>query len=235
MTKAMTLFSLVPLELSFTETVWSNGLSALFTAVFVAGAAAVLVKLVENRENQRREDRSKALLKESEDRAERQKQLDKEHDDRKQLREHEFQSRSALRESYARLLVAQRRSRQASIALSRAEDNTRDARKETARRAHDAFIDEYHRLALDADRSMWFELRALRNVLDDMLKYAEPGAVQECELLRNTAKLARQNLERSLRQRLGHLPLQDRKPLGKYDKVEGTDGSPLVHGQGPAG
>ncbi|APX02014.1 hypothetical protein [Arthrobacter sp. QXT-31] len=223
----MTLFSFVPLELTFPETVWSNVINALatafFTASLVAWGAAVLVHRLESQENLRRDNRSKTLLKESEDRAEQQKQLDKEHDDRQQLREHEYQMRSALRESYARLLVVQRRSRQESLTLSRlGEGESRAAAKVVARQAHDDFIDEYHRLALDADRSMWFELRALRHILDDMLKYAELGAFRECESLTKTARDARQNLERSLRRRLGHPPLQRRNFLGeKYDKARG--------------
>jgi transcriptional regulator GlxA family with amidase domain len=88
-----------------------------------------------------------------------------------------------------------------------------------AKDAHDRFIDEYHRLALDADRSMWLELRGLRSVLDDMHAHAEKGESQACEGLVKSARATRQNLERSFRARLGHEPLQERKATQGYDKT----------------
>lgn len=151
-------------------------------------------------------------------RADLQRELDEKHDQRQQRRDHELQTRSALRESYGRLLVAQRQSRQASLTLAGADAKSRDTAELSAKGAHDEFIDEYHRLALDADRGMWLELRGLRNVLDDMLELAQTGAALECEALTKTARNARQNLERSFRLRLGHEPLQPRRSLDKYDK-----------------
>jgi hypothetical protein len=172
-----------PLALSFGETLWANGVGALstafFTALFVTVGATLVVKNVESRENQRREreksDRAAALVTIRQDRADLRRELALKQSERQQDREHEFQTRSALRETYSRLLVAQRRSRQASIALSVAENRARDADRVAARQAHDDFIDEYHRLALDADESMWRELRGLRDVLDDMLACAQSG------------------------------------------------------------
>lgn len=221
-----TLFVPAPLELNFVETVGAgtiNAISAaLFTAVFVAWAATLLVNRVERRDKDRREreaaERSKALLQESHARAAEQQLFDQQHDERQQKSEHEFQTRKALRETYARLLIAQRQSRQASIALSTTKDQERDKALIAARRSHDRFIDEYHNLALDADRPVWLELRALRHVLDDMLKDAEAGDSNGCGSRVKMARAARQNLERTLRQRLGHKALQSRKYLGKYDK-----------------
>lgn len=241
----------IPTELTFSETLWSNVFGALFTALFVTFGAGVLVKMVEARETQRRlvaetqradamkradEHRADALLNADQQRADTllqaerlradlQALLDKKHDERQQRREHEFQSRSALRESYTRLLIAQRRSRQASIALASMEGDPPDADQRPAAEAHDDFIDEYHRLALDADRPMWNELRGLREVLDDMLQHAQAGEVQACLALTETARKARQNLERSFRVRLGYEPLQKRKPLGGYDKKAHAAGS----------
>jgi predicted RNase H-like HicB family nuclease len=210
------MISLVPLELSFGETIVANAagalFTALFTALFVTYFASILVKKVESREANRRaqaeEERAKSLLAES-----------KEHDNRRQRQEHEFQSRSSLRDAYSRLLVAQRRSRQASLDLSEKQGESREAALTKAKDAHDDFIDEYHRLALDADRPMWLELRGLRHILDDMLKYAKQDDSPTCISLTETARKARQNLEISLREQLGHPPLQERNPLpGDYDK-----------------
>ena len=115
------------------------------------------------------------------------------HDRRQQDHEHEFQTRQALRESYARLLVKQRRSRQLSLALTNAQGNVADAEA-----AHSDFIDEYHRLALDAleTRSMWVQLRQLREALDALLLWAQVGERARCEQLYESARAARQNLER---------------------------------------
>lgn len=225
---------MIPLELTFFQALLSSGASAFFTALFVTLGAGFLVTRIESREARRRTDeenlradallkadrrRAEALLAAETQRADLQAVLDKDHDKRQQLAEHNFQSRSALRESYARLLVAQRRSREASVALAAATGDLRDAALRTAGEAHDEFIDEYHRLALDADRPMWKELRGLRVVLDDMLERAREGDAQVCQELTKTARRARQNLERSFRMRLGHEPLQERRPLGSYDKM----------------
>jgi hypothetical protein len=227
-----------PLELNFVETVAAgtiNGIStAFFTATFVAVAATLLVNRVERRDKDRRDreaaERSKALLQESHARAKEQQVFDQQHDKRQQESEHEFQTRKALRETYARLLIAQRQSRQASIALSSAKDQERDKALVAAGQAHDRFIDEYHNLALDADRPVWLELRALRHVLDEMLKDAEARDSEGCKSRVQMARAARQNLERTLRQRPGHKALQSRKDLGQYDETasgKGTAGDVL--------
>lgn len=65
---------------------------------------------------------------------------------------------------------------------------------------------------------MWEEVRGLRDVLDHMLVSAQEGNKGECEDLAELARDARQNLERSFRDRLGYEPLQERRPLGDYDK-----------------
>jgi hypothetical protein len=231
-----------PFELNFGETVAAGTINAIstafFTASFVAVAATLLVNRVEQRDKDRREreaaERSKALLQESHARAAEQQLFDQQHDERQQQSEHEFQTRKALREAYARLLIAQRQSRQASIALSATKDPERDEALIAARRAHDHFIDEYHNLALDADRPVWLELRALRHVLDDMLEDAEAGDAEGCNSRVQIARAARQNLERTLRQRLGHKALQSRKDLGQYDKTASGKGSasPLSYTEG---
>jgi hypothetical protein len=135
--------------------------------------------------------------------------------------EFEAQTRAALRETYARLLIAQRESREASRDLAkRVDDTNREALSDRARTAHDAFLDAYHTLNLDSSKEMWLEARGLRDVLDDMFALAKSGDEEQCELLVDTARDARQNLERAFRQRLGLDPHQKRNPLGKYDKVE---------------
>ncbi|MDR6862679.1 hypothetical protein [Phycicoccus sp. 3266] len=247
--------AVMPADLTFSQTLWSNALGALFTALFVTLGAGVLVRTVEDRqarsrldaENSRQESmrkadearadalakadqeraaallladqqRADALTKAETERADLRRQLDKEHDERQQARDHEFQSRAALRESYTELLVAQRRSREASKALAESGDISRIEAGAAASKAHDEFIDVYHRLALDADRPMWLELRSLRAVLDDMVQAAASGDLDQCTQLAGVARDARQNLERSFRARLGHEPLQDRHPLGRYEK-----------------
>jgi hypothetical protein len=88
-----------------------------------------------------------------------------------------------------------------------------------AKDAHTAFIEHYHQLNLDANREMWIEARGLRRVLDEMLKAAEDGDANKAKELYDLARDARQNLERSLRARLGHEALQDRQELGMYDRA----------------
>jgi hypothetical protein len=139
-------------------------------------------------------------------------------------RELEHQTRAALRETYGMMLVSQRRSREASLRLAvitaRADGSIVDgALNEAAIEAHSAFIDHYHRLNLDASREMWIEARGLRDVLDDMLEAAQQGHEDEAKKLYEVARDARQNLERTLRARLGHEVLQKRNVLPDgYDK-----------------
>lgn len=242
--------SVVASELTFSQTLWAAGIGAvctgLFTALFVTIGGGWIVMRVGNREDERRkaaenqradallkadQDRAQALLKADQERADalrqadgertdQQRQLSEDHDRRQLKSEHEFQSRQALRESYARLLVVQRRSRQASLGLASAQNDQRDRALTQAIEAHDEFIDEYHRLALDSDQTMWRELRRLRRVLDAMCKYATEGNNAKCQSLSDDARHARQNLERSFRIRLGYEPLQDRKRLDEeYDKL----------------
>jgi hypothetical protein len=65
---------------------------------------------------------------------------------------------------------------------------------------------------------MWRDARSLRGVLDKMRECALSGNGDACQGLVETAKHARQNLERSLRVRLGHTTLQARKNVGEYDR-----------------
>src|SRR5439155_1212688 len=125
------------------------------------------------------------------------------HERQLQVRQLEYQTRAALRETYAELLVAQRRSREASLRLANEPGPAPSGDLEVqAVSAHGHFIDLYHRLNLDASREMWEDARVLRNVLDHMLKEAKRGNAGECETLAKTARSARQNLERSFRIRL---------------------------------
>lgn len=56
------------------------------------------------------------------------------------------------------------------------------------------------------------------SVLDDMLEYATAG--RSVDKLGELARDARQNLERTFRERLDQQPHQRRRPLGEpYDKV----------------
>jgi hypothetical protein len=180
-------------ELDFGQTLLAGFFNAVFAAVFVAGAAALTVKWYEGRA-----------------------------EDRRQKLQLEHQTRAALRETYAQLLVAQRRSRQASVQLAKA--GGASASEDLDRKAvlaHDEFIDAYHRLNLDVNKEMWEDARGLRLVLDRMLDRGRLGRVQECEALVPTARDARQNLERSFRLRLGGEPLQDRNALGEFDRRRG--------------
>lgn len=193
------------------------GLSnAVATALFVGGVAAVVVKRFEGRQAEHRQS-----LQNDYDKS--QKTLEAQHSDLQQRREQEFQTRDSLRASYAELLIVQRRSRQASLRLAATPVEDRIELEREAGRAHDAFIDQYHRLALDADKEMWFDARSLRDILDDLLAAARTtphteATAKKCAALATYARHARQNLERSFRLRLGHQPLQDRKDVGRYLK-----------------
>jgi hypothetical protein len=190
-------------EPTFGQTVAAGAINTTLTALLVGGVAAYLVKRYENRAAERRR-RDEEL-----------------HDQRMQDQQLEYQTRATLRETYARLLVAQRTSRQASLRLGEEVASAQQSpSKEAAVAAHDEFIDLYHRLNLDVDDEMWREARSLRKILDDLLAAALRGEVEKCRLLIDTARDARQNLERSFRIRLGYTPLQKRRCLGKYDKAK---------------
>src|SRR5216683_2080061 len=131
----------------------------------------------------------------------------------------EHQTRDVLRQTYAQLLEAQRRSREASLQLAEAGGAAVDSQLANAAVvAHSEFIDWYHRLNLDSTREMWLEVRGLRDILDAMLRLGHEGQRQECQSLVELARDARQNLERSFRQRLGYVGHQERRSLGKFDK-----------------
>ena len=114
-------------ELSFGQTVAADALSALFTAVLVGFAATLVVGIFQRRSEKRRRDAEKRegdqLRREAEKRED---QLQREatptarlHDEQLQFRESEHQTRAALRETYAQFLIAQRRSREASLTLAK--------------------------------------------------------------------------------------------------------------------
>lgn len=201
-------------ELSFGQTVIADFFDALFTAVLVGFAATFVVRIFERRAEGRRrvaEDREENLRQEAA----------RLHNERLQSREFEYQTRAALRETYAQFLIAQRRSREASLTLANSGGTPgNESMEEQARKAYDEFIDLYHRLNLDVTREMWVDARKLRKILEDMLKYARQGNAQECEQLKDVARHARQNLENTFRSRLRYEPfdpLQPRKRLGSYD------------------
>jgi hypothetical protein len=225
--------SSIPLELTFGQTVWVSVISALATAVFTAGLVTIGARWIvmgaedkrairvreadQERANDLREAderRADAMRKADQERADLQRELSEAHDRRRQDHEHEFQSRQALRETYARLLVMQRQSRQASLALSKAEGSARVEAETAAVDSHNAFLDEYHRLALDADPDMWEQLRTLRQALDAMLLWAREGDTARCEQLYKSARAARQNLEGRFRKRLKYGELQQPKDVG---------------------
>lgn len=192
--------------LNFGETVASGALNAVFTALFVAGAATWVIKRRESRETDRR------------------RQEDIEQERLRREREEEFQTRAALRAAYALLLVAQRRSREAFVLLAKSasDDIKVDA---AATQAYALFIDEYHRLALDASDDMWRELRRLRRILGAMKSSAQKRDAASCDELFELARDARQNLEGSFRKRLGYSPLVERNDLGKYDRLKDDEKS----------
>jgi hypothetical protein len=140
-------------------------------------------------------------------------------------RELEHQTRAALRQTYDKMLVSQRRSREASLRLLQWADGTEGAPGyetlvEDATAAHAAFLEHYHQLNLDASPEMWIEARGLRHVLDDMLKTAQEHQTADAQHLSDLARDARQNLEGSFRLRLGYEVLQERKGLPHpYDKM----------------
>ncbi|MBB2948304.1 hypothetical protein FB565_008087 [Actinoplanes lutulentus] len=73
---------------------------------------------------------------------------------------------------------------------------------------------------------MWREVRGLRDVLDDMLECGRRRDARGAEEMVETARDARQNLERVFRTELGYETLQDRKPLGEHDKVKSGSRTP---------
>jgi hypothetical protein len=156
-------------ELDFGEAVLLGFLNAAFTALLVAGVAAFVVKRYEALAEDRRQE------------------AEARHAEQLQTKELEHQTRAALRETYAHFLVAQRRSREISVALARAGGASQDRGLETeAVLAHDEFVDLYHQLNLDASRTMWKDARGLRGVLDDMLSQARNGDATSCEALANS-------------------------------------------------
>ncbi len=123
-----------------------------------------------------------------------------------------------LREAYVEVLQAQRRCREACVALALhggAEGNPELAAR--AKDAHAAFIETYHLANLDLPREVWKDLRRLRGVLDVMLEDSvEARSVGD---LATYARDARQNLVGSFRATLGHERLQRRKPIPKKDEL----------------
>lgn len=213
-------------ELSLGQTVIAGFFDALFTAVLVGFAATFVVRIFERRAERRRreaESQEEKRRQEAEDREEnRRQEAARLHNERLQSREFEYQTRAALRETYAQFLIAQRRSREASLTLAKSGGAPgNESMEEQAGKAYDEFIDLYHRLNLDVTREMWLDARKLRKILEDMLKYARQGNAQECEQLKDVARHARQNLENTFRSRLRYEPfdpLQPRKSLGSYDQ-----------------
>jgi hypothetical protein len=190
-------------QLDFGQTVAAGAFNAFFTAALVSIVATIAVRWYDNRAEVLRQGA---------------RQL---HEEQLQKQALEHESSSALRDTYAQLLVAQRRTRQASVLLAEAGGvKVNESLANSATLAHDEFIDLYHRLSLDASREMWLEARSLRDILDKMLEHGRNGNRTECEGLVKTARSARQNLERSFRVQLLHEPLQRRKTLGEYDKSE---------------
>jgi hypothetical protein len=203
-------------ELGLGETVAASALSALFTAIAVTMGAGLVVRYFEAKTTSRRQaDDAQA--------AENRRRADEALAERLQSRELEHQTRAALRETYYQLLVAQRRSREASIKLAAADGVTAgEGLRGEVSGAHDEFINQYHRLNLDATPEMWRDARGLRKVLDDMRDFALSGDSEACQGLAETARRARQNLERSLRIRLGYPTLQERKEIGTYDRGDAS-------------
>lgn len=169
-------------QLDFGEALQLGIWNSLFGAIFVGVAAGLVVKWYEGR-----------------------------HESQLQSRQLEYQTKAALRATYSQLLIAQRRSRQASLQLATAEEADKPALEETANAAHDEFIHAYHDLNLDATRSMWLDAISLRERLDEMLECAHHGKIERCKELVLESRKARQNLEGSFRKLLGHDLLQNRK------------------------
>jgi len=214
---------------NFGQTVAAGALNVLFTAILVTLIGGIAVSGYQARIDKRRreaEAREEKRRREAEAREEdRRREAEAQHEKQLQAHQLEYQTRAALRETYADFLVAQRRSREASVKLAKAGTASPDRQRleEEAVLAHADFINLYHRLNLDADRPMWKDARSLRKVLDDMLKEGKQGNDTACEALAEVARKARQNLERSFRIRLEHKPLQKRKDVGTYDRREDDD------------
>jgi hypothetical protein len=188
---------------------------AFFTAVLVAGAAVIVVNCLQNRADRSRRAeegrRARAAAALEARQLDDQRKLAEEHDLRQQDIQLAYQTRSALRESYVRLLVVQRRSRELSIRRSDFPANAVDAATREATTAaidaYDDFVNEYHRLALDADAEMWPHLRRLEATLKEMLAKAQEGDARTCRSLGREAAHARRQLEDTFRVHLGHAEL----------------------------
>lgn len=134
-------------------------------------------------------------------------------------RELEHRTRALLRDTYSKVLTAQRRAREEALRLAKEGGGGASELAGAARTAHDVFIDQYHQLNIDASPEMWLEARALRHVLDDLLESAVAGDYTKCRELSAYARKARQNLERSFRLELNYEQLHERRSLpAKYDK-----------------
>jgi hypothetical protein len=185
-------------ELSFGQTIGAGIISAVVSAVFTAGlvgiVAARFIHRIESRDTDRRHQES----------------LDQ-------------STRAVLRDAYGQLLVVQRRSREASLKLAKAESDARAAADAELVTAYAEFIDQYHRVSLDASKEMWRDLRKLRRVLGSMKRAARRAEVGRCDELFELARDARQNLEGTFREELGHERLLPRRPLGKYDDLKEDD------------
>jgi hypothetical protein len=125
----------------------------------------------------------------------------------------EYQTRASLRAIYTHVLITQRRSREASLALARAGGRAESGLLEAAEQAHAEFMDSYHELNLDSNEAMWRAARTLLGVLTEMLNQAKAGEVAACLDLADVARNARRNLEGSFRRRFRHQSLQPHKPI----------------------
>ncbi|MEO6700978.1 MAG: hypothetical protein ABI140_05185 [Jatrophihabitantaceae bacterium] len=186
-------------ELSFVQTIGAGVISAvasaLFTAGFVGIVAARFIHRIETRDADRRHREGLS-----------------------------HQTRAVLRDAYAQLLVAQRRTREASLRLARAQGAARVEADLEVVNAYAQFIDQYHRVSLDASKELWRDLRKLRRVLGAMKRAARRADVERCDELFELARDARQNLEDTFRIELGHERLHARRnPLGRYDNVRDED------------
>jgi hypothetical protein len=208
-------------------------LLVLLGGVVAALVGAAVAWRTNNRDREQRtadleheiDQRQRELDKEIE---QRQRELDKEIEQRKDElaqenerfdRGHEYQTRAALRSTYAALLVAQRRAREAWIQLATAGGKAcNQSLAASADMLHAEFIEMYHQLNLDSTETMWKDAQSLREVLEDLREDALLGDRNKCNDLGETARLARQNLEGSFRARLGYEPHQTKNDLGKYNK-----------------
>jgi hypothetical protein len=111
-------------ELTLSETLLVGVVNVALTALLVGGLATLLVKNYEARA------------------ADQRRRADQEHEAGLQARQLEHQTREALRETYKQLLVAQRRSREASLDLALAGGITKNAvLAKEANAARSEFID----------------------------------------------------------------------------------------------